>query len=259
MRRLILHIGLPKTGTTSLQKYLFPNLPNVYYLGKFHGQDINHEPIVSNIPDDQHMLVYSNEDITNPYCESTISKINELIHVARPDKVIILWGTRDPIHWARSWFNAGFESANVKYKDFLKASLCLDNQFSTCILNFDIKKICKQLDRYDDLINLKVVENHYTMQSVETLAEIFQVDVTEVKSLLLSRTNAKKGGLYLFFKKVVVNNIFLFSAYKHLPILVQALGKKIVRTLSALTKHMDGRHDNDIELLEESLKREFEK
>ena len=34
MSRLVLHIGLPKTGTTTLQKSVFPALPGVAYLGK---------------------------------------------------------------------------------------------------------------------------------------------------------------------------------------------------------------------------------
>ncbi len=33
-RRIVLHVGLPKTGTTSLQKSVFPALPGVAYLGK---------------------------------------------------------------------------------------------------------------------------------------------------------------------------------------------------------------------------------
>lgn len=34
-RKFYLHIGLPKTGTTSLQVEIFPNLKNVRYLGKY--------------------------------------------------------------------------------------------------------------------------------------------------------------------------------------------------------------------------------
>jgi hypothetical protein len=36
-RSFVLHIGLPKTGTTTLQKLLFFNHPEIYYLGKHQG------------------------------------------------------------------------------------------------------------------------------------------------------------------------------------------------------------------------------
>lgn len=40
MKRLILHVGYPKTGTTTLQKSLFPNLssPHAEYIGKFYNE-----------------------------------------------------------------------------------------------------------------------------------------------------------------------------------------------------------------------------
>ena len=34
MSGVVLHIGLPKTGTTTLQKAVFPHLPGVAYAGK---------------------------------------------------------------------------------------------------------------------------------------------------------------------------------------------------------------------------------
>ena len=42
MRKLYLHIGYPKTGTTSLQQHVFPKLKTVRYLGKYdpYGNDI---------------------------------------------------------------------------------------------------------------------------------------------------------------------------------------------------------------------------
>lgn len=38
-RRLLLHIGYPKTGTTTLQKYIYGALENHLYLGKFEDPD----------------------------------------------------------------------------------------------------------------------------------------------------------------------------------------------------------------------------
>jgi hypothetical protein len=37
--RPIVHVGLPKTGTTTLQSHLFPHHPEVEYLGKFIGRE----------------------------------------------------------------------------------------------------------------------------------------------------------------------------------------------------------------------------
>lgn len=39
MLEIILHLGYPKTGTTSLQKHVFPNLEGIIYLGKYYHED----------------------------------------------------------------------------------------------------------------------------------------------------------------------------------------------------------------------------
>ena len=36
----LLHIGLPKTGTTTLQQSLFTSHPEIYYFGKYSGNKI---------------------------------------------------------------------------------------------------------------------------------------------------------------------------------------------------------------------------
>ncbi len=43
MGRVVLHIGVPKTATTSLQRLVFSHLPGIVYLGKpfFHGKSAN--------------------------------------------------------------------------------------------------------------------------------------------------------------------------------------------------------------------------
>ena len=36
-KKLILHLGFPKTGTTTLQKWVFPRIPDINYVGRYYG------------------------------------------------------------------------------------------------------------------------------------------------------------------------------------------------------------------------------
>jgi hypothetical protein len=42
-RKVYFHIGYPKTATSALQKYIFPNIEDLSYLGKFEGAAVKYE------------------------------------------------------------------------------------------------------------------------------------------------------------------------------------------------------------------------
>jgi hypothetical protein len=73
MMRVVLHIGVPKTGTTALQRRVFPHLPGIVYLGKpfFHeeaagrrGVDRNRlESDIIRVVRDQDSIGYDGRDL----------------------------------------------------------------------------------------------------------------------------------------------------------------------------------------------------
>ena len=78
MKSVILHIGLPKTATTTLQKIFFPNVLNAHYAGKFYAKKNNELVRLM-----QKSLDCSLRD--NDFKRKFISKINKLSE----DKILI--------------------------------------------------------------------------------------------------------------------------------------------------------------------------
>lgn len=125
--RLILHVGLPKTGTTTIQQAILPRLPNVNMIGKTHkktsiaktelsilqeklifnitqndGIEFDHKNVNaiankfhSQLKNTKHPIIWSNEALTtaNRVDRSIIAQ--RLFTYVRPDKILI--SLRDPL------------------------------------------------------------------------------------------------------------------------------------------------------------------
>src|SRR6056300_836708 len=71
MKKLILHLGYPRTGTKTLQFYLFKKHSGINYLGRFPDHDNSHNEIISKI------LSLSNEEFEDCFAQLLID-INNL-------------------------------------------------------------------------------------------------------------------------------------------------------------------------------------
>ena len=255
--KLILHIGLPKTGTTSLQKYLFPNLKEIKYLGKIHGVNASKQFKISSIKNTRKIVVYSNEDITNPYCDFSYQLINKIIEEIKPKEVIVLFSKREVIEWARSWFYAGFEDTNDNYSDFLIKTLNRDNLFSNQVLNFNINNFSEKIIKVDKSFQLYVKDNNYVEDSISILSDILDVEINHIKNFLKMRTNSKKSKFYLKAKLIISKYKFLKITYGQLPFLIrkylQLFGRSI-KIFDFLYRESDTKK---IDYLEKKLNAKF--
>ena len=113
MNKIILHIGLHKTGTTFLQNHIFPRLKNTNYFRGWHGlrniTNKNHKNIL--ISDEK----FSGDPFNLNYIESFKNNIDNL-HMLCP-KATVLISVRHPKEWILSLYKQYIHQGGINYPD----------------------------------------------------------------------------------------------------------------------------------------------
>jgi len=88
MRTLYLHIGFPKTGTTTFQRHLFPDLTGIRYLGRFNGLKDTELRVVDKFIGSLHFgpdeMVNLHSDKVNSFIKSQEEKLYGEINCDQP-------------------------------------------------------------------------------------------------------------------------------------------------------------------------------
>jgi len=133
MKNLVIHIGLPRTGTTFLQKNVFPNIENVHFLHR--GVPSNIRNIVSykvlegkvNLVSDE-LYTINNFSSTNEVGPFVVA---DRIYKIFPDAKIILV-IREKEDWKRSLYN--------QYLKSKPSYISFEEWESDILFDFDFKK-----------------------------------------------------------------------------------------------------------------------
>lgn len=108
MRQIYIHVGLHRTGTTFLQKHVFPKIEGIKYYDRYNRFNLNHNFILS-IDDDVDMpILISDEGLSNynysDYEECSAYKIADRLHALFPSaKIIVVFRKKE--EWIRSLYN----------------------------------------------------------------------------------------------------------------------------------------------------------
>jgi hypothetical protein len=155
--KVILHIGLHKTGTSYLQKNIFPNLKDIHFGGRGNKLISKKENILISNESFSGIPYYKNEYTYFEQFEYSINKLNSLYKI---DRVII--GFREPNSILKSF-----------YKQFLheQGTLHFDEFFGTsdeCILKPDDFKF---LEFYKLLITIFGDKNVFAFDHGDLIKE----------------------------------------------------------------------------------------
>jgi len=134
-RKLVIHIGLNRTGTTFLQTKVFPFLKNVNYIPLYLNNKYACNPFMLKTEDGKTTLI-SNENFcffikhtdvdkdTKYYADSEI--ILKRLKKVFPDASIILC-VREKDNWLKSVYNNSVKNGYVhSFEHFLKHTECVD-------------------------------------------------------------------------------------------------------------------------------------
>jgi len=108
MGQIYIHVGLHRTGTTFLQKHVFPKIKGIKYYDRYNRFRLNHNFLLS-IDDDTDMpILISDEGLSNynysDYEECSAYKIADRLRTLFPSaKIIVVFRKKE--EWIRSLYN----------------------------------------------------------------------------------------------------------------------------------------------------------
>lgn len=218
-----MHVGFPKTGTTTLQRYLFSRLQGIEYWGKevestqFDALNDfifeNDEGVLNTnlLSQEKDTLLISNEDYTHPKVATSLFSVATDLGKLYPDAKIIIV-IRNQLDFVKSWFNAGFEHSSVSFSEFI-ANFSDSILYKSGALNYD--EIVYKYQEVFGVQSVKVIPfellkfdpNVFYAEISETIG----LDKDEVLSLVSGKhTNHPKSTLYLFVKKIYESSLGRF-------------------------------------------------
>lgn len=206
--KTVLHIGCPKTGTTSLQRHLFRDLPHVHYLGHYsrlnpklhkvpHGardrDGIAHDwnRAVAAAGTDKRVLLYSQEKLTY-YPAVLAPQVAETIRGITGDATILITIRRQQDICISTYFNYTAKGYTHDFNTFMHNGLQTLEHSPTMALR-EVKESLWGLWFYDALVraweeqfsNVRVLPLEAWSRAPEqarmTLAEVLGCGVDEVE------------------------------------------------------------------------------
>ncbi len=137
--KTVIHIGCPKTGTTTLQRHLFRELPQTHYLGHYsrinpklhkvpHGARDAGElaaewrQAVAAAPAETTLLLYSQEKLTY-YPASLAPEVADAIHKIVGDAEVLITIRRQPAICVSNYFNFTARGYPHDFDTFMKEGL----------------------------------------------------------------------------------------------------------------------------------------
>ena len=251
----VIHIGLPKTGTTYLQKNIFPQICKekkiLYFLENRQVSDSINDHIVKmfsgdevdslNLPDN---ILISNENLVSSF--PSLSNISEyadknLIAFGKDSKILIT--IRNPIDYLSSVYNQILKSYiispeffflenNVYSKNFKSPTFPLENYNLQNI--FDIYK-----KRFDEVIMIKLED----INNNNKLCKYFNVDPSLIKTNFSASKKTYNEGFSMKSVKIllatqkILNKVgYSLNTSRYEERLINIRRNKITNNLKAIRK-----------------------
>jgi|GEM_PF-6477312 len=215
MRKLIIHIGLPKTGTTFLQKRVFPFLKSVAYVGRrYDGRkpDLAFTFInclhagkagfarkalafVDQIHSFDHDIVMLSEEqilIDTPKgdWQENLSRLADLVSMLDGVDVHVVAAFRDPISCAYSFFVERYYLLKKEYSNF-ETFVLKSNQAKL----FDFGYFVATMDELFGKQNYRIFSYEQLSRNdggVASIVQHLELDCTPVNDATAFRENVKK-------------------------------------------------------------------
>jgi hypothetical protein len=126
-KKLFIHVGLHKTGTTFLQKQIFPNIPNVNYYGPYmNGILIPNFVLNVKVPENKTTIISCEGLSGHPgfsFNECSREEIADRLHSLYPHSKIIIV-TRKKERWVDSLYKQYIKmGGTMKYEDWRNENL----------------------------------------------------------------------------------------------------------------------------------------
>ncbi|MBG02305.1 MAG: hypothetical protein CL470_08555 [Acidimicrobiaceae bacterium] len=222
----IIHIGLPKTGTTFLQNNIFPSIckiKNINY-GKFNEEIsekvknhvismyFNDQVSKINLPD---KILVSNENLLCNF--PTFTKIEEyadknLVAFGKDCKIVIT--IRHPVEYLSSVYNQVLKSHITEPEFFFLEKNVYSKNFSSpwfSLDDYNLSKIIKiYKDRFDQVITIKfeeIIDNSFLKKYFEIDSALINKNDYKNSAKSLNRGFSKKSVSILLSTQKILNKL----------------------------------------------------
>ena len=188
----LLHIGLGKTGSTTLQKEIFPEV-SLHCNIKFFNQDVDHKKKSFSILENEwnfekklsNSFIFSNENLFSFDWEFIkVEKNFNLIKRNFSKDTIILLVLRNPSDLLNSIYTQRISQMEINSPEnffFVSEDTNLELNLNRYNLNnFDYKKI---INLYQSYFNNVIVIKYENLQKLKSLKEVFKLDDNLIKKL----------------------------------------------------------------------------
>jgi hypothetical protein len=238
MKKFIIHIGYPKTATTTIQKNIFMKYCSSRYMGKKYIQDEisnNLDSIIDSLLFDSETIfdiklsshieiiksyaknindkiIISNEILSKKYYQIIIARLDRLFNIQDYSKCEIIITLRNQKELIFSQYIEKYKGNNKKFNEYLQNGL--SSPYDNCLYSvYDFYEIYQAYSLvfgkssvhillYEDLkYNPKI----FSMK----LSDLINVDESLIYNVLATKKeNIKKKDKAYFFKKISINNYF---------------------------------------------------
>lgn len=192
-KELILHIGLPKTGTKTIQKTLFSGHPEIYYIGKYAGNKIPRGCLSQEIYNFMNPLIWN---ISQPLDLDRYRGVlqEQILPGVDPGKFLV--GS-----WEGLW-----DSPVNEYVEMIKR---LQSIFGSCRVMMTIRNPLTQIPSY----YLQNIKGHFLYRNRPWMGNLPYIDIDEWLKRKIS-------------KNLTLEEVFPYS--RNIQVAVNLLGKENV-------------------------------
>ena len=234
----LLHIGLPKSGSTVLQQEIFPELSKILgieYINLYKNLGIKKNKNFFHILENKvkfdkslpsEFIISSEALFSKNYQFNTIEKSFEIMKKNFDKNTCILIVLRDPYNFLNSLYIQSIQELNlIDEKDFFINSFQIkkiDNRYN--LYNFDYMRL---INLYKSYFNMVIVEKYENLNELLFVRQLFKIENTTYKKL---KIKFKKKKWNKSLSKTAVKTIFFLNNLYPVKKIDEFFRHKIVRS-----------------------------
>ncbi|NMP16500.1 hypothetical protein [Thalassotalea sp. Y01] len=270
MKKVIIHIGVPKTATTLLQQHVFPNITDhIDYIGVIQPRTSKQDPLYSELwnlvcldeaeyevkLDDVKARVRQRVNSNNLplviseecFCLNSGETLwqNKLIRLGEvfcEYNVQILITTREPVSALFSFYVELYNSLKLEYADLIDFT---DNSNLAKLYDYEyLDSVLRRAFSSADIsyVPFELIKSNYFVSAVLDVLGVNQnivLDLPNTNAKRKSATSIKTNPRSLTFYLLSVRKIRLFSKIIEIPI-IKFMGKRFVKAVGDLKVPLSG-------------------